>query len=408
MDRGNWCCARCWRNIFPVNYLSGPNRGFRCRFPLGFAGPCGTGLKTSSKLDGEIMPIFWIPTCSAENGRNTCEGVTTGRTSSGPFLCSNHGRRNGSEARAEEILRDCRRMKRKIIITVDYEIFGNGTGDVRQHVVGPTRRMEEIADKHGIPLIIFFELEEYLAFERHAELLRNQLGYSPAALMREQAQDLARGGHDIQLHLHPEWYEARLEDGRWRLGATRTVDDLFESQEETTRYIGERKAMLETLINLGKPDRKVQVYRAGAFAAQPGRKLLTALAENGISIDSSVVKGLMHGGKTERRKQKTEISKNTNSDGPALDYRDAPCAKGPWRVKDDVAREDKSGKIWEYPIYSVMRRRMHQATPRRLRAKFSGIVRKRQQKEMAHQLGLTANRSEERRVGKECRSRWSP
>ena len=282
-------------------------------------------------------------------------------------------------------------MKRKIIITVDYEIFGNGTGDVRQHVVGPTRRMEEIADKHGIPLIIFFELEEYLAFERHAELLRNQLGYSPAALMREQAQDLARGGHDIQLHLHPEWYEARLEDGRWRLGATRTVDDLFESQEETTRYIGERKAMLETLINLGKPDRKVQVYRAGAFAAQPGRKLLTALAENGISIDSSVVKGLVHGGKTERRKQKTEISKNTNSDGPALDYRDAPCAKGPWRVKDDVAREDKSGKIWEFPIYSVMRRRMHQATPRRLRAKFSGIVPKHRQKEMAHQLGLTAN-----------------
>src|SRR5438094_470598 len=64
----------------------------------------------------------------------------------------------------------------------------------------------------------------------------------------------------------------------------RTVDDLFETQEETNAYIKERKDVLEEIT--GKP---VRAYRAGAFSAQPGQKLLRALAANGILIDSSVV-----------------------------------------------------------------------------------------------------------------------
>jgi hypothetical protein len=29
---------------------------------------------------------------------------------------------------------------RKLILSVDYEIFGNGSGDVRQHVIEPVRQ----------------------------------------------------------------------------------------------------------------------------------------------------------------------------------------------------------------------------------------------------------------------------
>jgi hypothetical protein len=264
---------------------------------------------------------------------------------------------------------------RLLVLTVDHEIFGNGAGDVRQHAVEPLERMATVCARHAVPLTVFFEAEEYVAFERHADPLRGELGYDPARLMREQVIRLARQGHDFQLHLHPEWHGARREDGRWVLRDDQpTVDSLFAAQPETTRYIAERKHLLDTLLAEAGSARRVCAYRAGAFSAQPGMRLLTALAENGMVIDSSVVKGL------HRR------------DGPgALDYRNAPPRKRLWRVSRAVAEEDAGGRVWEIPIHSVMRRRLHQATWSRLKAKFSRHVPRAQQERLARQLGLSRN-----------------
>ncbi|MGD1083244.1 MAG: hypothetical protein ABSA47_00680 [Verrucomicrobiota bacterium] len=259
---------------------------------------------------------------------------------------------------------------RYVVLSVDYEIFGNGSGDVLQHIVQPAASMSRICRDHGAPLTVFFEAEEYHSFVEYQRPLTQALGYDPAQKMADQVAALAGQGHDFQLHLHPEWVGARFEQGRWLLHRDRrTVDDLFESQQETTRHIASRKQLLEDLMAVGGVHRKVATYRAGAFSAQPGAKLLAALVENGFLIDSSVVKGL-HG-------------------GPAnLDYRQAPSAKGPWRVKDEVAREDSDGRVWEFPICSVMGRRLEQLTWRRLRAKFSKNVPKDRQMEMMSQLGL--------------------
>src|SRR5262245_11004786 len=265
-----------------------------------------------------------------------------------------------------------RKSKRSLVISVDYEIFGNGSGDVCQHIVAPAERMARLCNQYAVPLTVFFEVEEYLAFERFDEPLKQALGYSPSRLIREQIISLAEKGHDIQLHLHPEWYGARFDNGHWRLRMDRqTVDSLFEGQGEADRYVAQRKEVVEGLISRATPVRKVTTYRAGAFREQPGIKLLRALEANGILIDSSVVKGLQCG--------------NGHID---LDYRNAPSAKGPWRIRDDVAREDPKGGIWEFPIYSVIRRRLHQATPRRLRAKFSRNVPKDRQRDMINQLGV--------------------
>ena len=264
---------------------------------------------------------------------------------------------------------------RHIVLTVDYEIFGNGQGDVRQHVVAPTARMAGLCEKYGVPLTVFFEVEEYLAFERNRQRLIDTLGYDPASLIRQQIISLAAAGHDIQLHLHPEWYRADFREGQWCLHREKaTVDSLFESQEETTNYIAERKAVIEEMIANSSRQSEVTVYRAGAFSAQPGAKLLTALAENDFAIDSSVVKGLRYSQDTAR-----------------LDYRKAPSAKEPWRVSHDVVQPDPRGPIWEVPIYSRMRRRFQQLTWRRLRAKFSRNIPKTQQQEMVRQLGFGRN-----------------
>jgi hypothetical protein len=249
---------------------------------------------------------------------------------------------------------------RCLLLTVDYEIFGNGAGDVRQHMVEPTERMARICEKYSVPLTIFFEVEEYVAFCRQARELERMLGYDPARLIRDQVRSLALRGHDFQLHLHPQWYEAKLEDRRWKLGVKATVDDLFESSEETDRYICVRKALLEELTD----GRQVIAYRAGAFSARPGEKLLAALAANDIKFDSSVVRGLFH-----------------ETDSYHLDYRNVNNSKRLWRVSDDVTREDPNGAVWEVPIHSVPVRRYRQLSVSRLRAKFSNNIPKSQQRQ---------------------------
>lgn len=264
---------------------------------------------------------------------------------------------------------------RHVVLSIDYEIFGNGTGDVRQHVVDPTERMLKLGDEFGTPFTIFFETEEYLSFVRYREALRRDLGYDPAQLMHDQAVDLVRRGHDLQLHLHPQWVGARYENGQWSLNASkRAVDDLFEQQPDVTKYMAERKAVLDEMLAQAEPGRTVRAYRAGAFCAQPGDRLLTALAAHGFLIESSVVKGL-----------------HRDRGYGRYDFRNVPSRKRAWRIRRDVCVEDAAGCLLELPIHSVMQRRWHQFTLSRLKAKFSGNVPRAQQKEMIEQLGLRWN-----------------
>jgi len=258
------------------------------------------------------------------------------------------------------------------VLTVDYEIFGNGSGDVRRRMVEPTEQMARICEKFGMPLTVFFEVEEFMAFGSEREKLIDTLGYDPADDLRAQAVDLVKRGHDLQLHLHPEWVGAFFVDGQWSLRTDkRTVDSLFETQEEISRYIRERKAVIDGLYEEAGSVRRVKAYRAGAFCAQPGRKLLKALTENGILIDSSLVKGMV------RKDEHVQ-----------LDFTGAPEGRRHWRVTVDVAREDADGRVIEIPIYSRMGRRIQQLTLRRLLAKFSGNVPKDKQREMVIQLGI--------------------
>lgn len=275
---------------------------------------------------------------------------------------------------------------RYLVLTVDYEVFGNGTGDVRSHAVGPAERMARACDRHQVPLTVFFEAEEYIAFERHSHELDRALGYDPARLMREQAADLTRRGHDLQLHLHPQWYGAVYVSGHWTLLRDKeTVDHLFETVEEVGTYIGERKALLECLASTSGRTHRVMAYRAGAFSARPGQKLLAGLAEHGFEIESSVVKGLHQ------------------RDGYySLDYRDVQTPRWMWRVESDVGQEQPEGSIWEIPIHSVMGRRYRQATWNRLRAKFSSNVPREHRREMVDRF---ANPRHPLRV---LKSLWEP
>jgi len=97
------------------------------------------------------------------------------------------------------------------IITIDYEIFGNGRGDVREHIINPMENILKICNRHNVSITIFLEMMEYFAFEKYDKELRDELGYSPMKEIRDQINRAYDDGHDVQLHIHPQFKNMRFD-----------------------------------------------------------------------------------------------------------------------------------------------------------------------------------------------------
>ncbi len=233
-----------------------------------------------------------------------------------------------------------------LILSLDYEIFGNGSGDVRRDMIEPTNRLLNICDKHGARLSIMFEVGEYWAMKEAEEKGALRLGYSPSSEIEQQLKHAARCGHDIQLHLHPWWVGAAFEDGRWRLNPEyRRISDLpngIGSEDDPLSVVGALSKGKRTLESITKPERPAYeclVYRAGSFWGQPSKELILGMKRVGLVADSSVVRGLLE----------------TNP--VPTDYRQAASETGYWWTSaDDISQAGPRGQqIIEFPVYSRMR-----------------------------------------------------
>ena len=47
---------------------------------------------------------------------------------------------------------------KKILLTLDYELYGNGTGNIYTHIIKPTNSILAIANKYNAKLTIFVEI----------------------------------------------------------------------------------------------------------------------------------------------------------------------------------------------------------------------------------------------------------
>lgn len=185
-----------------------------------------------------------------------------------------------------------------VVLTLDYEIFGNGAGDVRRDVIEPTNRILDICDKYGAKLTIMFEIGEFWAFQQYDSQLQRDLSYSPCNQMKGQVLDAIKRGHDVQLHLHPQWIGAKYDKGRWELNnLCWRLADLpggLGTREQTNSIAGvlyRGKQNLEKMLGTIKTDYECICFRAGGFYAQPSNNIIAAMKKAGIRSDSSVVKG---------------------------------------------------------------------------------------------------------------------
>lgn len=216
-------------------------------------------------------------------------------------------------------------MAIKLIFTLDYEIYGNGEGSLREQVFEPAEKLIAVFEKAGVRFVAFIEVAEIEAIEKsHSDPAINSV--------RRQIENLYNGGFEVGLHIHPQWINGRYDGSHWLLDLTE-YNLCTLRRERVVDIVGHSIAFLRTLV--ANSAYTPLSFRAGNWLFQPSETLATILAGHGIYLDSSVFKGglqHLHG----------------------LDYRRALRNGYYWRFSRDVERPDPGGEMVEIPIFSRM------------------------------------------------------
>lgn len=183
-----------------------------------------------------------------------------------------------------------------LALTLDYELFGDGSGDVFTDLVQPTDKILEVCNTHNAKITIFFEVVEYWRIKEEWNK-GNHMGYSqnPIAAIEKQILDAFRAGHDIQLHIHPQWINAKYDQG-WRVDNHWCMKDIplsptAQFSTDLISVLGKGKETLEQLLRPLSADYCCNIFRAGGFNILPSQPIITALLELEFKMDSSVYAG---------------------------------------------------------------------------------------------------------------------
>jgi len=211
------------------------------------------------------------------------------------------------------------------IFTLDYEIYGDGEGSLEELVYKPAEKMKAIFEKWNAHFVAFIEVAELEMIEanntdRAIDLVKNQI------------REFYRNGYELGLHLHPQWYNARYEYGKWSLDYSE-YNLCVLPRERIIQVIDRSIRYLRSI--LGIADFSPFSFRAGNWLFQPTRTVAKALFERGVKVDSSVFKGGL---------------KHLHN----LDYRRALKNGYYWPFADDVNVSDPRGALIEFPIYTKM------------------------------------------------------
>jgi hypothetical protein len=174
-----------------------------------------------------------------------------------------------------------------LALTHDWELRGDGSGDIEAIQFAPMRRLLAIYQKFGVRTTFMPDVMQQLAFRalqaEHPELKQSADGWD------EHAREAYAAGHDIQLHLHSQWSDARYENGKWQLHGAWSL--LKYDPDKAHQMIAESKRYLDELLQPVDPEYRCVAFRASALALAPSKDLLSSLATLGIEIDVSMAAG---------------------------------------------------------------------------------------------------------------------
>lgn len=205
----------------------------------------------------------------------------------------------------------------------DWELSGNGSGDIRELQFRPMRELVKIYNANGIRGSFNAETMQQLSFRKHQAA--NPELRKLADEWDDHVRETFRQGHDIQLHVHPQWQDAEYKDGEWKLTADWSI--LNYDPETAYRMLLSGKEYLEQLLQPLDSNYRCVSFRAGSWCIAPSPHVLSLLVKLGIVFDMSIVGGLHY-------ETKNITLDYTNCDEDFLPY--YPMMNDARRVSDKV------------------------------------------------------------------------
>lgn len=170
----------------------------------------------------------------------------------------------------------------------DWELRGNGSGDPRQMQFGPMRELVRIYGEEGIRSTFMAEMMQQLTFrtfqDQYPELRDLADEWDEIVL------ETYLKGHDVQLHIHSQWYGARYENGCWVLPGHWQMTRYDVSIARQMLVAG--RDYLQALLRRINPEYRCVAYRAGAWCIAPSAYMIRLLCDIGIDLDISIAAGL--------------------------------------------------------------------------------------------------------------------
>lgn len=177
-----------------------------------------------------------------------------------------------------------------LVLVDDWELSGNGSGNIRQLQFEPLRRLVSIYDRLGIHGSFNAEVMQQLTFRQHQHQHKNLKVLADE--WDETVRQTFRQGHDIQLHIHPQWRNAEYQDGRWKLSSDWSI--LNYARADALQMLQRGKDYLENLLKDLDPNYRCVSFRSGAWCIAPSPHMLQLLADVGIVFDMSIVAGVKY------------------------------------------------------------------------------------------------------------------
>jgi hypothetical protein len=204
-----------------------------------------------------------------------------------------------------------------LVLSDDWELFGDGSGDMRRVQFDNLRTLARIYADHGLRGSFNAEVMQQLYHlsegQEHPRLLA--LANEWCELLRQ----TFANGHDVQLHVHPQWHAARYVDGQWLLSSDWSLGN--HPPERIRQMLYDCKTYLERLLTSVDARYRCVAFRAGAWALAPSPATVPALIEAGIAVDTSIAPGMRKTGEV------------------CVDYSRVPQDVRPYYPRLDDARE---------------------------------------------------------------------
>jgi len=231
-----------------------------------------------------------------------------------------------------------------LLLTFDYELYGDGSGNVFQSIIEPTNNFLSICSKYNIKATFFFEVVEYWKLKEEFEK-GNKMNYdtNPAIAIENQIKKAFSEGHDIQLHIHPQWLTAKYKNNKWivderkyRLSEVPLVKDKeFDMNLEDLILKG--KNTIENILKPLDKNYSCNVLRAGGFNIYPSQNVIEVLKRFNFIADSSVYPGGY-----------------ANNQTSFFDYKNINNKVPYWYCDNRVVEKSTPGKskIIEFPVFA--------------------------------------------------------